>query len=132
MVELLQTPVVWENMNEITSGTGFDVDLALLSSSVSELKAMAIEPLAPKFNPLPLNRLLRMVNYETYLTPESRVAFHSQYLPVMQRALWFQQHNPGLFQSPEQEVAAVGASHERACRRLALHYPMSLLSQRHF
>lgn len=127
VVEFLQINVVWESVTAITSATKFDVDLALLSSSVSELKAMPTRPCTSKPNHFVLDRMLRMVNYETHLSREARAAFHGKYLPEMRRALWFHQHNPELFSTPAQQVAAVETSYESACRQLELRYPFSLM-----
>ncbi|KAK3368801.1 hypothetical protein B0H63DRAFT_529171, partial [Podospora didyma] len=126
VVEFLQINTVWEDITRLTSVTSFNSELALISSSVAELKATPVRSWTCKPSHNALTRLLRMLSYESHLSEETRKAFHERYLLEM-KALASHWHNPGLFISPGQEEATVLSSYDRALRRLAPEYPHSLI-----
>ncbi|OIW35436.1 hypothetical protein CONLIGDRAFT_676357 [Coniochaeta ligniaria NRRL 30616] len=117
VVEFLQLDGVWEKVTLLTSNPSlthssyfeFDADLALVSSSVAELKAMALQPWhrkGPDKSSDIFLRMLRMLGYEKHLNERVRLAYHDRYLNEMRRAVTYHWHNPEIFPSPEQEAAA--------------------------
>jgi hypothetical protein len=126
VVEFLQLDFVWDKIVLMTSDTSFNADLALMSSSVAELKAVGAS-----HNPFQgwshiQTRMTRMVSYEKRLDGSSKKAFHETYLPAARDALGHRSHDPSIFGSPEEEMSAINSSSKRGCERLGLEFPHSL------
>jgi hypothetical protein len=127
VVEFLQITANWDKLTQLTSALEFDADLALISSSVAELKAMPVKPRRRKPAPGVLTRMLRMLSFEKGLTEQAKNAFHRKYIPEMRKAVGYHWHNPQISKSPAQEVAAVEESYARTCQLLKLEYPRSII-----
>ncbi|KAB5580896.1 hypothetical protein GE09DRAFT_455744 [Coniochaeta sp. 2T2.1] len=147
VVEFLQIDAVWKQVTLLTSKppsrdnyssergfcddlamfnlhANFNADLALLSSSISELKAMTLIPEADRhIHP----RMTRVLDYEEHLDKPVRLAYHNRYLDEMRRAVTYHRHNSQLFSNPEQELAAIDKSYDRARLQLRLSYSDSVL-----
>ncbi|KAK4454899.1 hypothetical protein QBC34DRAFT_103512 [Podospora aff. communis PSN243] len=127
VVEFLQTDVVWEKLRLMTSNTSFDAEMALMSSSVAELKAMPIQDRGAATGQFALARMARMANYEPYLNERGGDAFHGQYLQAMRATLGHHWHDKSLFRFPSEEVGAVNFSCARGCKQMGLQFPYSLV-----
>ncbi len=88
VVEFLETSTDWEKLRILTSNTTFDAEIALMSSSVAELKAMPVRSLGSPARPCALARMARMLGYEKSLSDAGRVTFHDKYLPRMRGRAW--------------------------------------------
>jgi hypothetical protein len=122
VVEFLQTDTVWSQLVSLTAGTKFDVDLALLSSSLAEMKAKPIQPLGSPQLASALLIMFRMLTYERYME-NARDIFHHTYLPELRNTMGHHWHNNTLFNSPLVEMAAINEASSRGCKRLKLSYP---------
>lgn len=127
VVEFLQTDVVWEKVNLMTSNTSFDPEMALISSSIAELKAMPIQDRGAAAGQCALARMARLASYEPYLNTRSRDAFHGVYLRLMRDALGHHWHEKSLFRAPSEEIGAINFSWSKGCKRMELQFPYSLI-----
>ncbi|KAB5530514.1 hypothetical protein GE09DRAFT_394723 [Coniochaeta sp. 2T2.1] len=114
-----------DNLTMFNLHANFNADVALRSSSISELKAMTLIPKADQH--VLFVRMGRVLDYEEHLDEPARLAYHNRYLDEMRRAVTYHRHNSQLFPSPEQELAAIDRSYDRARRQLRLSYPHSVL-----
>lgn len=127
VMEFLQSDVIWSKLTLLTSQSDFSVDLALMSSSVLELKAMPVQKPASPSSLCASFRMARMLGYERHLSGEAKDAFHSLYLPEMRSAIGYHWHDATLFNSPAEEVAAVNESYTRCSVRLNPGFPYSTM-----
>lgn len=127
VVEFLQTDMVWEKLRLLTSKTTFDAEMALLSSSVSELKVMPIRNDKSVASPLPLARMARMLSYEKHLSYRGKGAFYNTYMPEMRDVLGHHWHDKDSFRSPAEEIQAINSSSNRGCKQMKLGFPYSYI-----
>ncbi|KAI9150192.1 Urea amidolyase [Paramyrothecium foliicola] len=103
VVEFLQTDVVWPKIIALTSGTKFDAEVALLSSSVRELKAMPLNPAGTQSSLRSVARMARLLSYEAHLAISNKYALQQTYYPEMRRVLGHHWHSVDLFPTPSEE-----------------------------
>ncbi|KAI9656830.1 MAG: hypothetical protein M1821_003469 [Bathelium mastoideum] len=128
VVEFFQDDFVWKRIAALTSGSDFDPDLALLSSTVSELKAIPVDPRSSLSTSLATNCVVRMMFYYGHLhSHHPRRLFHELYLPELRRALVYHWHDSKIFVSPQQELSAIEESTSRAQKTFQLSFPHDII-----
>ena len=81
VVEFLRLDHVWTQLVSLTEGSDFDVDLAMLSSCLSEMKSKP--PGADSKDSQAFHCLLRMVNYRKHLPKSAARSYEKYYIPEM-------------------------------------------------
>lgn len=126
VIDFLQADTIWIQLISLTKDTKFDVDQALFSSSLCEMKAKPPMSGQERNDSLALNSMLRMLTYEQHIKDENtRNLFRSTYLPALRNSMGYYWHDGSLFHSPEFEMQVITASTNRCCSRLKLSYPES-------
>lgn len=129
VVEFLQADIVWPKITSKTCDTKFNADLALMSSSVYELKAS--KPTRPAEFRSPsssLTRMARFLSYEKNIEcRETMIALHRKFYPEMRKALGYHWHDPTLFDSPLQEFEAITQSCTHGSNRMGLSFAKSAI-----
>ncbi|KAI0893057.1 hypothetical protein F4806DRAFT_505264 [Annulohypoxylon nitens] len=127
VVEFLEINTVWEKLRSLTSQTTFDAEMALMNSSILELKAMPIQSRDSVTRGDALDRMLRMISYEKHLSERGKSAFHNTYMPKMREALGFHWHDKDSFKSPQEEINAVNSSWRKGSKRMKLNFLNSIV-----
>ncbi|KAL9093980.1 MAG: hypothetical protein Q9165_003650 [Trypethelium subeluteriae] len=124
VVEFFQDDSVWKRIAALSAGSDFDPDLALLSSTVSELKAIPVEPRNSPSMSLATDCVVRMMFHYRHLDRDHpRRLFHKLYLPELRLTLGHHWHDSRLFVSPREELLAIEESTSRAQKILPLPFP---------
>jgi hypothetical protein len=119
--------MIWEKLSSMTAETGFDAEMAIMSSCIAE----PLQDRNAAARKCALARIARLLSYKPYLNDQSRKAFHDRYLPEMVVAMGHHWHNSYVFKSPLEELGAVNFSRSRGCKQmklLLLYSPLLLLS----
>ena len=126
VTEFLQDETVWSQLLALTSGTKFEVDHALLSSCLSEMKAKRPNPGSREEDHQAFHALLRAVSYERRMRGLDP-GFRSVYLSAIVETANLIWHNPDIFSSPQLEIQVINGTRTRGCELLDIAYPESLL-----
>ena len=124
VVEFLQTDTIWSKITALTENTKFDADLALLSSSLSEIKVQPIGSQRSLKEGLTALSASRFLSYMSNVNSQSEEAF-SIYLTEMRRTLSYHWHNSDIFPSPAAEWEAIKDTSTKECAKLGLRFPAS-------
>jgi hypothetical protein len=127
--EFLQAEGVWSRLIFLTSQTDFDVELALMSSSILEMKALSASAWAqPSTSSLrSVQCLVRMLGYEKHLIKANKKAYHLQYIPEMMKTIDHYWHDPLLPGSKPYDFIAAKASKENFEEKLPRLFPCSII-----
>ncbi|RDW57467.1 hypothetical protein BP6252_13805 [Coleophoma cylindrospora] len=126
VVEFLRTDTIRAQLFALTEKTKFDVDQALLSSSLAEMKAKPPAPEWKGYESTAYYGMLRILSYERHME-DTRKVFHTLYLPELMNTMSCYWHDPELFPTPEMEIRATTEAANRTSHRLDLAYPESFL-----
>jgi hypothetical protein len=126
VVEFLQTDKVWDQIVSLTFGTRFDVDQAILSSSLWEMKVKAYVSSQDEEFSSAVESMLRILTYQQQMENIQGLFFNT-YLLELRRTIEHHWHDKRLFDTPEIELSAIEAATTRCCNRLGLSYSESFL-----
>ena len=130
VIEFLRLPIIWRNLTSLTCETEFDVDLALLSSSLSEMCLQTSWPGQMEHSSCLSSSMLRFISYEQHLF-DTRRSCHNTFLSSlksMSAPVWYKLP---LFQSasigsdPRSKVES--SSPDKKWTKLEIVSPRSLL-----
>ena len=121
VIEYLQIPDVHQAIFALTEGSKFDVDKALLNSSLAEMKAKPPVADSSLEDSTALISMLRILSYGRHLN-ETIGAYQTTYLPEILNTMG--QYWPHHTKARSYNMAADAAP---KCRRLRVTYPLSFL-----
>ncbi|EPE25403.1 P-loop containing nucleoside triphosphate hydrolase [Glarea lozoyensis ATCC 20868] len=123
-IEFLQGENIWTDLVSLTSETKFDVNLALFSSALWEMKVTAGSSCNSGERTSTIESLLRIMSYERYFDTYE-MEFATKYLPHVRRTMY---HHWAEFRKTDAlDLSTIEAATANYIDRLGMAFPVSFM-----